>query len=104
MVRALRGAHAAALAPYLRPSHFFEFLAQFARMHTRGAADGVARGEPFVGESFHGDDGYWLTRRLMHKRRFGDKNRGDHYFHSSFADLVLAGLVRPPPHAPAARS
>ena len=39
-------------------------------------------------QSFHGDDGYWLTRRLMHQRRHGDRNRGDHYFHSSFADLV----------------
>ena len=29
----------------------------------------------------------------MYQRRHGDRNRGDHYFHSSYVDLVLAGLV-----------
>ena len=93
MIAALRGTHAAAVAPHLRVRQYFDFLAQYARMHTRGAAEEVAPGEPFVGESFHGDGGYWLTRRLMFERRHGDKRRGDHYFHSSFCDLVLAGLV-----------
>ena len=124
MINALRGPHAAAVSAHLQPAQFHELLAGYARMHVRGAAEGVAAGEAFVGEvlitksvllvrkllvvveqlssllyrvltyqSFHGDDGYWLTRRLMHQRRHGDRNRGDHYFHSSFADLVLSGLV-----------
>ena len=29
----------------------------------------------------------------MFERRTGDRRRGDHYLHSSFADLVLSGLV-----------
>lgn len=72
---------------------FARLLATFAKMHTRGAARGVSPGAPFVGESFHGDDGYWLTRELLFQRRAGDKRRGDHYLHSSYADLVLGGLV-----------
>ena len=93
MINALRGPHSAAVSAHLQPAQFHELLSGYARMHVRGAAEGVAAGEAFVGESFHGDDGYWLTRRLMHQRRHGDRNRGDHYFHSSFADLVLSGLV-----------
>lgn len=93
IIAALRGPHAAALAEHLQPSDFFDFLRTFARMHTRGRADDVPAGSPFVGESFHPDDGYWLTRALMFQRRHGDKRRGNHYFHSAFADLVLAGIV-----------
>ena len=62
-------------------------------MHTRGRARDVPAGTPFVGESFHGDEGYWLTRELLYERRQGDRTRGDHYFHSSYVDLVLSGLV-----------
>ena len=63
-------------------------------MHTRGAAEDVAAGVPFVGESFHPDDGFWLTRRLMFQRKMHEeKRRGDHYFHSTFVDNVLSGLV-----------
>ena len=51
-------------------------------VHTRGAARGVPPGEPFVGESFHGADGYWLTRELLHQRRQGDRLRGDHQSHT----------------------
>lgn len=72
---------------------FTYVLSQYARMHTRGRAHRVARGEPFVGECFHGDDGYWIARELLAARRAGDWARGEHYLHSSFADLVLGGLV-----------
>ena len=75
------------------PSDFFDLLKSYAHMHTRGRARGVPEGESFVGESFHPDDGYWLTRELLYQRRQGDRNRGDHYLHSSFADIVLGGLV-----------
>ena len=58
--------------------------ADYARMHTRGRAREVAEGEPFVGESFHPEGGYWLTRELLYQRRQGDRKRGDHYLHSSY--------------------
>ena len=77
----------------VHPAHFCDALSQYARMHTKGVADEVPAGQPFVGESFHPVDGYWLTRRIMFERRTGDRRRGDHYLHSSFADLVLSGLV-----------
>ena len=71
---------------------FHDVLADFARMHTRGRARDVPDGQPFVGESFHGEDGYWLTRELLYQRKQGDRKRGDHYLHSSYVDLVLGGL------------
>lgn len=93
MINALHGPHRARLAPHLAPSDFADFLRTYAQMHTRGAARDVEPGEPFVGESFHGDEGFWYTRELMYRRRHGDRRRGDHYFHSSYCDLVLSGLV-----------
>jgi len=92
MIATLNGPHAGAASPYLQKADFAAFLRTYARMHTRGRAVGVAAGTPFVGESFHGDDGYWITRALLHQRRAGDRDRGDHYFHSSYCDLVLAGI------------
>ena len=96
LIRALHDAgHRKALRSFasISAADFYAFLAQYARMHTRGAARDVPAGEPFVGESFHGEDGYWLTRELLYQRKAGDRRRGDHYLHSSYADLVLSGLV-----------
>ena len=75
-------AHRERYAQHVGPADFASFLATYARMHTRGAARGVPPGEPFVGESFHGADGYWLTRELLHQRRQGDRLRGDHQSHT----------------------
>ena len=50
MINALRGPHAAAVSAHLQPAQFHELLAGYARMHVRGAAEGVAAGEAFVGE------------------------------------------------------
>ena len=85
--------HRRSYAQHVGAADFAAFLRTYAQMHTRGRARDVPRGEPFVGESFHGDDGYWLTRELMYQRKQGDRKRGDHYFHSSYCDLVLSGLV-----------
>ena len=63
---------------------FLHTLTTYARMMTRGRAQGVTAGDPFVGESFHPDDGYWLTRELLHQRRAGDRDRGDHCASANF--------------------
>lgn len=78
---------------HVGPRDFFDTLRTYARMHTRGRAAGHPAAEPFIGESFHPDGGFWLTRELMFRHHHGDKRRGDHYFHSSYCDLVLSGLV-----------
>lgn len=90
---------------------FDGLLRQYARAHTRSTADGLP--PPHVDEDLHPDDGYWITRRKLHGVRVWKgvggvgrphgkdplANRGDHYFHSTFNDLVLSGLVglRPQP-------
>ena len=101
LAKALAGPHAAAAARHgATPAAFADHLRTYARMHTRGAAEDVAAGVPFVGESFHPDDGFWLTRRLMFQRKMHEeKRRGDHYFHSTFVDNVLSGLVGQPRRA-----
>lgn len=70
--------HRERYAPSVGVSDFGSFLRTYSRMHTRGRAREVPAGEPFVGESFHGDDGYWLSRELMYQRKQGDRKRGDH--------------------------
>ena len=94
MIRALHDRpRRAAYAAHLNPADFASFLVTYASMHTRGSADGVPASEPFIAETFHGDDGYWIARRLMAERKQSDWRRGDHYLHSTFCDLVLEGLV-----------
>ena len=60
---------------------------------------------PHIDEDLHPDDGYWITRRKLHgippwkgtgglgSPRDPLRNRGDHYFHSTYIDLVLSGVV-----------
>ena len=82
---------------------FDRLLRQYARAHTRTVADGLA--PPHVDEDLHPDDGYWIVRRKLHGTkpwpntgglggpRDPQRDRGTHYFHSSYVDLVLSGLV-----------
>ena len=86
-------------------STFDGLLRTYATAHTRSHAEGLA--PPHVDEDLHPDDGYWITRRKLHgiapwpgTGGLGARNgkdwlrgRGTHYFHSTFNDLVLSGLV-----------
>ena len=61
---------------------------------TLNGGGGIAGGEqPQIDEDLHPDDGYWITRRKLFTFQPDDplKTRGDHYFHSSFCDLVITG-------------
>jgi hypothetical protein len=47
---------------------------------------------PWIDENVHPDTGVWWAREL--KRRKGDtKERGQHYNHSTYCDLVISGLI-----------
>ena len=86
-------------------STFDNLVRTFARAHTRSHAEGLL--PPHVDEDLHPDDGYWITRRKLHGIEpwpntggLGNRNgrdflrdRGTHYFHSTFNDLVLSGVV-----------
>ena len=90
---------------------FDALLRTYAIAHTRSQSEG--RLPPNVDEDLHPDDGYWITRRKLHGIEpwprtggLGNRNgrdplrgRGTHYFHSTFNDLVLSGLVGLRAHA-----
>jgi len=82
---------------------FERLLVTYAHAHTRSHAEQLL--PPHVDEDLHPDDGYWITRRKLHGispwsgtgglggPRDPLRARGTHYFHSTFNDLVLSGLV-----------
>jgi len=76
-------------------SQYLALLDQYAKQHTRttalnDTADPIGSGHIF--EVLHPDDGYWIHRQTGYQD-------GVDYFHSTFIDLVLSGLVglRPRP-------
>ena len=91
--------------PHVGRGMFDKVLRTYAHAHTRSHAERLL--PPHVDEDLHPDDGYWITRRKLHgiepwpktgglgNRNGRDplRNRGDHYFHSSFNDVVLSGVV-----------
>jgi len=97
--------------PSASGASFDKLLRRYARAHTRSHAEQLA--PPHVDEDLHPDDGYWITRRKLHGIEpwpktggLGARNgrdhlraRGTHYFHSTFNDLVLSGLVGVRTHA-----
>jgi len=64
---------------------YFDTLKAYARSHYFRKGDGAA--VPWVDESLNPDTGKWIT-----KGAFPD-TRGRYYNHSTFCDLVIAGLV-----------
>ena len=48
---------------------------------------------PWIDESLDPFTGDWFTRRHLIVRNAPDKNRGEHYNHSTFNDLVISGLI-----------
>ncbi len=73
------------------PADFWELLKIYARSHLNAFAINGTR--PWIGEDLHPDDGYWLAREIMYGKNESDRNRGDHYNHSSFIDLIISGLL-----------
>ena len=55
-------------------------------------------GTPWLDENMDGDTGIWLARELLRKSEdYELKDRGRHYNHSTFIDLVMTGIcgIRP---------
>ena len=50
-------------------------------------------GTPYVDENMHPDTGVWLARSILREWGRKDMERGRHYNHSAFIDLVLRGIV-----------
>lgn len=77
-------------------AQYWALLQQYARQHTRTSAVNDTAHPPGSGhvfENLHPDLGYWNNRAQMYWRGDSNRNMGDDYFHSSFVDLVLGGLV-----------
>ena len=75
---------------------YFAALRTYVKSQHRTLPDG--RSIPWIDENLDPFTGVWLARDLkIAKRTF--YGRGDHYNHSSFADLVITGLIglRPRP-------
>lgn len=50
-------------------------------------------GTPWIDENIDPDTGIWLVRELLRKKEHYDlKERGRHYNHSTFIDLVMTGI------------
>ena len=90
--------------PTATRAHFDRLITTYARAHTK-SDPGFGRKPPHVDEDLHPDDGYWIVRRKLHgvspwprtgglgNPRDPLRDRGTHYFHSSYVDLVLSGVV-----------
>ena len=78
--------------PVITAEDFMTLLLQYSASHRD------TDGTPWIDENMHPDTGIWLARE--HLRNIPDyhlKDRGRHYNHSTFIDLVMTGLcgVRP---------
>mmetsp|Transcript_18834 Transcript_18834/g.51603 ORF Transcript_18834/g.51603 Transcript_18834/m.51603 type:complete len:522 (+) Transcript_18834:2370-3935(+) len=81
---------------------YFDLLLQYARQHTQTFAlndTAVPLHSGHVFENLHPTLGYWNNRFYLYGRNSTRKNKGDDYNHSTFADLILGGLlgIRPQP-------
>jgi hypothetical protein len=75
----------------VRPADLVALMRQYARLHTQSSAINGTR--PWIGEDLHPDEGYWLARDIMYRENQTLRNRGDHYNHSTFIDLVISALL-----------
>ncbi|MDW8262393.1 MAG: hypothetical protein RMJ35_07690, partial [Phycisphaerales bacterium] len=62
---------------YVSRTHFLQAMQTYARAHQKD-------GKPYIGEYYDEITGEWLK---------GDNPRSRHYNHSTFCDLVIAGLA-----------
>lgn len=73
--------------PVLNSDDFTELLLTYAKSHRD------TDGTPWLDENMHPDTGIWLAREILREWGRKDKDRGCHYNHSTFIDLVITGIV-----------
>lgn len=88
------------LSGHLTREQYVTLLVQYTRQHTATTATNDT-GIPHVFENVHPDLGYWNNREIMYWTDASGKNQGNDYFHSTFNDLVLSGLLGIVPQADA---
>ncbi len=67
--------------------------ADFMRLLTIYAASHRdAQGRPYLNEDLDPDTGRWVARDRLYELERDDRDRGDHYNHSAFIDLIVRGL------------
>ena len=78
-------------------SQYFQLLRTYAQSQRRHLDDGGMI--PWIDEDLDADSGEWIARETLTRENRPDRNRGEYYNHSTFADLVITGLVglRPRP-------
>lgn len=78
--------------PVISAEDFMTLLLQYSASHRD------TDGTPWIDENMHPDTGIWLAREILRSTPdYRLKDRGRHYNHSTFIDLVMTGLcgVRP---------
>eukprot|EP01043_Picozoa_sp_COSAG02_P030829 COSAG02_NODE_1986_length_10180_cov_38.805575_10_plen_511_part_00 len=80
--------------------HYMQVLQQYAIAHTRSQPANSSL--PYIGESIEPDLGFWQARAIMYGQESGprgyqppkqDRDRSVDYNHSTFADLIIEGLI-----------
>ena len=76
---------------------FFRLLVQYARSQRRTLADGSVR--MWIDENQNPYTGEWISRAILRSHHSPIVERGKDYNHSTFADLIISGLVGLRPEA-----
>ena len=81
----------------LAPTDYFDALQTYARSHQLTLENG--RTISWIDENQDPFTGTWIAREIKRSNNDPDPNRGAQYKHSTFADLIIGGLVGLRPHA-----
>ncbi|MBR4866241.1 MAG: hypothetical protein IKU11_06115 [Clostridia bacterium] len=78
-------------SPTISKGDFMDMLLTYAYSHRD------EDGTPWLDENMDPDTGEWLARKILREWNRDDKDRGRHYNHSTFIDLVMTGIcgIRP---------
>ncbi|WP_073180839.1 MGH1-like glycoside hydrolase domain-containing protein [Flagellimonas flava] len=70
---------------------YLKVLGDYAHSHRLKLENG--KEVSWIGESINPENGDWLSRKIMYEKNADDKDRGVHYNHSGYIDLIVTGLV-----------